>query len=249
MESEQRPKTEQKSHWDKVFSKDTAFFGEEPSEFAKKSLELLRRKGLHSVLEMGCGQGRDTFFFARGGLRVTALDYAETAIAALRKNAAAAGLSSSITAQAHDVRQPLPFPGASFDACYSHMLLCMELSTAEITFIFREIHRVLRPGGLALYSVRSSFDKHYRAGTHLREEIYEIGGFAVHFFTEEKIRTLARGYEILEIERLAEGSLPRDLFCITLRKAAVPAEVEKEKKEMSKPMERFQAAIEAALAP
>lgn len=248
MESEQRPKTEQKSHWDEAFSKDTAFFGEEPSEFAKKSLELLRREGMHSILELGCGQGRDTFFFARNGLRVTALDYAGTAVAVLRKNAAAADLSSSITAQAHDVRQPLPFHDASFDACYAHMLLCMELSAAEIAFILGEIHRVLAPGGLTLYSVRSSFDKHYRAGTHLREDIYEISGFAVHFFTEEKIRKLARGYEILKIERMAEGSLPRDLFCVTLRKAAASTTA-KEEREMSHPLEKFQASFDAALAP
>jgi SAM-dependent methyltransferase len=101
------------------------------------------------------------------------------------------------------------------------MLLCMELSTAEIAFLLGEIRRVLRPDGFVLYSVRSSLDKHYRTGTHLHEEIYKIGGFAVHFFTEEKIRRIARGYAIEEIERMEEGSLPRDLFCVTLRKVAL----------------------------
>lgn len=249
MQPENRPKTEQKSHWDEVFSKVTAFFGDEPSDFAKTSLEHFRREGVHAVLELGCGQGRDTFFFARSGLRVTALDYAETAVAAIREKTAAAGLSSLVVAQTSDVRQPLPFPDASFDACYSHMLLCMELSTAEIALILGEIHRVLRPGGLACYSVRSCFDKHYRAGRHLREDIYEIEGFVVHFFTEEKIRKLAKGYEILGIERREEGSLPRDLLCVTLRKATAPNEAEEEKPLMSKSMEKFQEAFDAALAP
>jgi len=239
-------KTEQKSHWDKVFSKERAFFGEESSDFAKKSLELFRREGMHKVLDLGCGQGRDTFLFARSDLQVTALDYSETAVSALREKAAAAGLSASIDAQAYDVRQPLPFQEASFDACYSHMLLCMELSTAEIAFILGEIHRVLRPGGMALYSVRSSFDKHYRVGKHLREEIYEIGGFVVHFFTEEKIRKLAKGFAIQQVDRLEEGILPRDLFCVTLRKAAT---IEEEKLEMSNSMEKFQEAFDAALDP
>jgi SAM-dependent methyltransferase len=215
----QSEKTEQKAHWEEVFSREKAFFGEEPSDFAQKSLELFPREGVHEVLELGCGQGRDTLFFARNGLKMTALDYAETAVEALEKRTGAAGLASSIVVRAHDVRKPLPFPDASFDACYSHMLLCMELSTAEIAFILGEIRRVLRPGGVALYSVRNNFDKHYQTGIHLREEIYEIGGFAVHFFTEEKIRKLAKGYEILRIDRMEEGSLPRDLFCVTLRTA------------------------------
>jgi SAM-dependent methyltransferase len=213
-----RPKTEQKTHWEEVFSREKAFFGEEPSDFSRKSLELFLRVEVQELLELGCGQGRDTIFFARNGLRVTALDYAEIAVEALKKKATAAGVASSILVRTHDVRQPLPFPDNSFDACYCHMLLCMELSTGEISFIIGEIHRVLRPGGIVLYSVRSNFDKHYRTGIRLREEIYEIGGFAVHFFTEEKIRNLAKGYEILAIDRIQEGSLPRDLFCVTLRR-------------------------------
>jgi SAM-dependent methyltransferase len=101
------------------------------------------------------------------------------------------------------------------------MLLCMHLNKKEIGFALREIHRVLRPGGLALYSVRSTFDPHYgHAGAkHLGEQIYEVGGFVVHFFSEEMIRKLARGFEIVKIGRLEEGSLPRDLFTVCMKKA------------------------------
>ncbi len=219
MRSEKKKKTEQKLHWDGIFAEETAFFGEEPSDFSRKALELFQREGVREVLELGCGQGRDTFYFARNNLRVAALDYAETAVDTLGEKAAESGLSASINVRAHDVRQPLPFPDASFDACYSHMLLCMDLSTEEIAFILGEIRRVLRPGGLVLYSVRSNFDKHYRNGRHLREDSYEIGGFVVHFFTLEKIRRFAKGYALTAVDRMEEGSLPRDLYCVTLRKS------------------------------
>jgi SAM-dependent methyltransferase len=247
MRFEKKLKTEQKSHWDEIFAEEAAFFGEDPSDYSRKALDLFRREGVRDVLELGCGQGRDTFYFARNNLHVAALDYAETAVDALRNKAAEAGLSASIDACVHDVRQPLPFPDASFDACYSHMLLCMDLSTDEIAFILDEIRRVLRPGGLVLYSVRSNFDKHYRTGRHLREEVSEIGGFAVHFFTAEKIRQLARGYTLLAVDRLEEGSLPRDLFCVALRKSAVAHE--EGIPEMNNPMEKFQEAFNAALGP
>lgn len=252
MASEHKSNPEQKTHWEVVFSQKAAFFGEEPSDFAKQSLDLFRREGVHSVLELGCGQGRDTFLFARSGLRVTALDYAEAAVAAIRKRAAANSLSALVLAQSHDVRQPLPFPDAAFDACYSHMLLCMELSTAEIAFLLGEIQRVLRPGGLAVYSVRSDLDKHYRAGIQIGEDIYKIGGFVVHFFTEEKIKKLAKSYELSVIDRLEEGSLPRDLYCVTMRKRAVSeASQDNPCKEntMSDPLNKFQDFMDASLAP
>lgn len=245
-------KTEQKSHWDDVFTTSADFFGAEPSDFAQAALEIFRKNRVRSLLEFGCGQGRDTFLFAGNGFEVTALDYSETAVAEIHERAAKAGLASRIHSQTHDVRNPLPFADASFDACYSHMLLCMELSTSEIAFILRETHRILKPGGLAVYSVRSNLDKHFRAGTHLGEDIYEIGGFVVHFFTEEKIRRLSKGYEILKIDRMEEGSLPRDLFCVTMKKGPVPETWDFdpcEEIKMRNPMEKFQAFMDAALAP
>ncbi|KAF0188678.1 MAG: type 11 [Desulfobulbaceae bacterium] len=215
-------KPEQISHWNEVFAQNPAFFGENPSSCAQSALALFRKEDTRSILELGCGQGRDTFHFAQNGLEVTALDYSETAVSVVQEKAKAAKIPGRIHAHIHNVKEPLPFPDNSFDGCFSHMLLCMELSTAEIGFVLHETHRILKPGGLVVYSVRSNFDKHYRTGNHFGEDIYEIGGFIIHFFTEEKIRKLAKGYELLEIKRTEEGGLPRDLFLVTLRKAAYP---------------------------
>lgn len=48
--------------------------------------------------------------------------------------------------------------------------------------------------------------------------MYEVGGFIVHFFSREKVELLAKGYETVSIDEFEEGSLPRKLFCVTLRK-------------------------------
>lgn len=103
---------------------------------------------------------------------------------------------------------------------------------------------MLKTGGLALYSVRNTFDKHHGAGTHKSEEMYDIGGFVVHFFSEEKIRSLATGYELLDLRRMQEGSLPRELFGVVLRKreeAADASHIQKEEeRDVADHMGKFQ---------
>ena len=119
----------------------------------------------------------------------------------------------------HDVRTPLPFADETFDACYSHMLLCMALTSSEIGFLSKEIRRVLKPGGLNVYTVRNTTDPHYRTGIHRGEDMWEIGGgFIVHFFSREKVERLAKGYEIVAIEEFEEGEVLKRLFAVTLRK-------------------------------
>ena len=47
--------------------------------------------------------------------------------------------------------------------------------------------------------------------------MYEEVGFIVHFFSEQKVKQLAEGYQIVDIEEFEEGELPRKLFRVTLR--------------------------------
>ena len=208
----------QNFHWEKTFANTPEMFGEEPSEPARKAVEIFQEEGKKKILELGAGQGRDTLFFARNGFQVCALDYSETGVQTIRGKVQAQGLAQMVATMWHDVRQPLPFGAGSFDACYSHMLFCMALTTDELEFLSNEVNRVLKPGGICLYTVRHIDDPHYGTGIHRGEDMYEIGGFIVHFFSREKVEHLAKGYEIVDVAEFEEGPLPRKLFRVTLRK-------------------------------
>jgi SAM-dependent methyltransferase len=127
-------------------------------------------------------------------------------------------MTQSITAICHDVRKPLPFDDESFDACYSHMVYCMALTRAELEFLSDEIKRILKPKGLNIYTARNTKDPHYGTGIHHGEQIYEVGGFVIHFFSRQMVEDLAKGFEIVSVDEFEEGQLPRRLFRVTLRK-------------------------------
>jgi SAM-dependent methyltransferase len=137
---------------------------------------------------------------------------------ALTEKAALEGLLPSIATVPHDLRLPLPFAEETFDACYSHMLFCMAFTTEELTALSEEIRRVLKPGGIHIYTVRHTGDAHYGVGLHHGENLYETNGFIVHFFSREKVAALAGGCDVIGIDEFEEGTLPRKLFRVTLRK-------------------------------
>jgi len=212
------PLNAQRQHWEKTFGQKPDMFGTEPSNPAKIAGEMFKKEGKTKILELGGGQGRDTLFFAQNGFQVYTLDYSDSAVRAITNKAQELDLSGSITAMQHDIRTPLPFDDESFDGCYSHMLYCMALTTSELEFLSREVRRVLRPNGLQIYTVRHTKDAHYGTGIHRGEDMYEVGGFIVHFFSREKVEHLAKGYEIISVDEFEEGDLPRKLFRVTLRK-------------------------------
>jgi SAM-dependent methyltransferase len=208
----------QKQHWAAVLGARPEMFGATASDAARRTADGLEAAGARRILELGGGQGRDTIFFAAQGFDVHVLDYSAPGIEAILRSAARAGVSERVTAGEHDVRHPLPAVEESFDACYSHMLFCMALTSVELAALSEEILRVLRPGGLCIYTVRNTSDPDFGRGVHRGEGLYENQGFIVHFFDRAKVEQLASGWDLLGLEELEEGKLPRRLYRVIMRK-------------------------------
>jgi cyclopropane fatty-acyl-phospholipid synthase-like methyltransferase len=66
--------------WDKTYSVDKNFFGEEPSNFALLCFNHMKINNVQRLLELGSGHGRDSIFFASNGIEVEALDYSPVGI-------------------------------------------------------------------------------------------------------------------------------------------------------------------------
>ena len=216
-------------------------FGLEPSESAKYAKEIFENQKIKTsfsrkkidILELGAGLGRDTTYFAANSdlIKITALDYSSQAIKNINKKKTNyysdlkttddRPLEDKITTKVWDVRNGIPYKDNSFDGCYSHMIYCMALTNLEITKLSQEVHRILKPGGINIFTVRHTGDGDYKKGKHIGEDLYENDGFIVHFFNKKKIDQISKGFKIEDIFELHEGSFPRKLFVVTQRKKRI----------------------------
>ena len=209
---------QQSQHWETIFSNKPEMFGLDPSYPAKKALDIFRENKLSNVIELGAGLGRDSIYLGKNSINLTALDYSENGLKILDQKIKNENLSSSISTLKFDIRDNLPFENNSIDACYSHMLYCMAFTFDELIKLNNEIKRVLKPGGLNIYTARNTDDGDYKKGIHRGEDLYEIDGIIIHFFSEKKVKNLMNGYENLLIEYFEEGSFPRKLFFVCNKK-------------------------------
>ena len=209
---------QQSQHWEDNFSSKPEMFGLEPSLAARKALELFKQKNLKNVLELGFGLGRDSIFFAYNSIKLKALDYSPSAIKIINQKIEKNNLTKFISAKLFDVRKKLPFEDNSFEACYSHMLYCMALTTSDLEKLNNEIQRILKPGGINIYTVRHMNDGDFKNGIHRGEDLYENDGFIIHYFSKEKVNSLLKGFKNISLEKFEEGTFPRKLFFVVNEK-------------------------------
>ena len=189
-------------------------FGLTPSLSAKKALKLFQEKKIDKIVEIGAGLGRDTIFFAKNLIHTTALDYSLSGIKVINQKTIKDNLSNYILTKQFDVREKLPFEDNSIEACYSHMLYCMALTTDDLQKLNSEIQRILKPGGINIYTARHTNDGDFKKGIHRGEDLYENDGFIVHYFSKEKVNSLLKGFKNILIEKFEEGTFPRKLFFV-----------------------------------
>jgi len=195
---------------------DASFFGDAPSNFALDCYEEFKKHRVKKILELGCGQGRDSIFFASNNIEVVALDSSQVAVEALSKITNEKNLS--IRPMIHNANEGIPFGDSSFDAVYSHMFYNMRFSVEKLKYLFVEVNRVLKKEGLNLFSVRSDHDPMCGKGTLVEEGIYEINSFQIRFFTKSDIEDIVTktGFNLYKISEAYEE--PVNLYCVYTNK-------------------------------
>jgi len=125
-------------------------------------------------------------FFASKELDVYAIDSSKVAIDNL--TAKTKELNLDINLKYINIIERLSFLDSHFDAIYSHMFYNMGFSNDELKFLFNEAKRILKNNGQLSFSARNNKDSMYKKGIEIAENIYDINGFQIRFFTKEDIK-------------------------------------------------------------
>ena len=121
-----------------------------PLEYAYHLLGDVRGR---RIVDFGCGSGANTVLLANRGAHVWGVDISEDLIRLAQRRmqvSGRAGGAQFIVGSAHD----LPFPDASIDIVFGIAIL----HHLDLQLVAKEVRRVLRPGGRAIFQepVRNS---------------------------------------------------------------------------------------------
>jgi adenylylsulfate kinase-like enzyme len=176
-------------HWTQFYRNAKA---QPPSSFAMACAQRFHAQ--MSLLELGCGNGRDAAFFAQRGLRVTALDRSDAAIESC--NSGPFGLAAEfLCLDAANASSLLP---RRFDVVYSRFSL-HAMTPEEESGALRASRDLLSAGGLLCIECRSINDALAREGEVISPTERISGHYRRFIVRQELIEQLeSLGFNIIE---------------------------------------------------
>lgn len=178
---------------------------ERPTRFVARKLATVKRvNGAGRMLDIGCGEGRHTFLFARHGFVAVGLDYQKLAIErALEIGRRSGRFGGRATFVVGDIFA-LPFRDTAFDVivdygCFHHVV------RADTTRYLGAILSHLRVGGYFFLSCFSTKFRHFPGERRTRKFVVHRGHYD-RFFEKKDFRPLfGRAFRTLNIEEERDG--------------------------------------------
>ncbi len=141
-------------YWDQYYRNQIC--STQPSPFAQYVATLVEPG--KTLIDLGCGNGRDSLFFAKQGMQVVAIDLSRSAIDQLNQQPVENARFVCGDFIASDVHQP-----DSYDYAYSRFTI-HAINQKQETMLLQTMFRALKPGGKFFIEVRSVNDPLYGKG-------------------------------------------------------------------------------------
>ena len=175
-------------YWNEYYSNDLA--PKPPSDFAQFALKYMEQGKM--LIDMGCGNGRDSIFFCQNGIKVSAVDVSKGAIDSLNKK------SLPIFALCDDFIKTKALRCIDFDYCYARWTI-HAITQAEQDELLPNIYRSLKSGGLFFSESRTVSDVKYGQGEALGLHEYFTDDHYRRFLEPDALITQLKdiGFEII----------------------------------------------------
>jgi SAM-dependent methyltransferase len=185
-------------YWDNMYSKNDCF-GTGQTILANFAKDIIEKNFIKNMLELGCGQGRDSVFFAKLGCNIVAIDISENAIKFVERIKYDENLKN-LQLVISDIQKPLNFQNLKFDMVYSNLSLQF-FDLSKLSNIFSNISDVISPGSFFLFSTKKAGDKYYNFGNKISDNAFEYKGITRFFFTKSELETLLeKNFTIISFE-------------------------------------------------
>jgi len=148
------------SYWNEYYGKDNA--PKPPSDFARFAIEYMEQE--KQLIDLGCGNGRDSVFFCQNGIKVTAVDSSKGAVDSFDK-------SMPIFAVCDDFVKTNALRCIDFDYCYARWSI-HAINKAQQDELLPSIYNGLKAGGLFFSESRTINDVKFGQGEPLGEHEY-----------------------------------------------------------------------------
>ena len=181
-------------YWNKKFQKQN-YFGIEPTDFAVEIVEFLKERNVKILLDLGCGQGRDSTYLSNNGFQVTALDFSKEALKSIK--------DKKIKIIQRDMKDLSIFKEKTFEVIYSNLALHF-LRISELKEVIKEINRILISKGYLIFRIKSPKDKYSNKGNEIEKQTFIHEEVIRRFYTKKEIKDILKNnFKIIKIE---EGS-------------------------------------------
>ena len=150
-----------KKFWDRYYAKTLGL--ETPSTFATYVSGLIKKGD--SILELGCGNGRDSFYFAKKGFQVFAIDQSKIVINRIKKK----NINPKfICKDIQELEKTFKF---EIDHCYARFFL-HALNENEENRVIKSVAKLLPKDGLFFSENRSVKSDLYGKGKVISKDIF-----------------------------------------------------------------------------
>lgn len=186
-----------RNYWNSVYMGKT--ISEQPSDFAKAIINDVKMRG-GNLLDLGCGNGRDSFFFHGNGLRVTGVDASDQVICRLL-NQITTDKMDNIYFVCDDFVRCKALYQIKYDTIYSRFTL-HAIEERQEDELLRNIIDSLKDSGRFCVEARTVKDDLYGKGKKVGENAYIYNDHFRRFIDKDILRKkmVRMGFEIISIE-------------------------------------------------